>query len=154
MFNLQFIGAFPGSVHKRFHWILSLGNFSETKPGSMNMIQSNATGAPLFLRVNYSLVKIDPSDILYIECADNYMKLHLKEGRPLLVRITLKALMTMLPEGFMRIHRSYVVALNQISAIRNRSLKIGTSELPLGVSYEEPLMRRIKNSPTFGHAHY
>ena len=120
----------------------------------MSMIQSKVPAAPLFLRVNYSLVKIDPADILYIECADNYMKLHFREGRPLLVRITLKALMTMLPEGFMRIHRSYVVALDQISSVRNRSLKIGTSELPLGVSYEAPFIRRIKNSPTFGHAHY
>ncbi|MGV3766158.1 MAG: LytR/AlgR family response regulator transcription factor [Chitinophagaceae bacterium] len=120
----------------------------------MSMINQSAQSACLFLRVNYSLVKIDPADILYIECADNYMKLHLKEGRPLLVRITLKALMKMLPEGFMRIHRSYVVALGHISAVRNKSLKVGTSELPLGVSYEEPFMRKIKNSPTFGHAHY
>jgi len=92
----------------------------------------------LLLRVDYSLIKILLDDILFIEGLDNYLKIHLHDQKPVIVRMTMKALQEKLPAaGFIRVHRSYTVALARIEAVRNKMIYIGSEEIPVGTSYEE-----------------
>lgn len=94
--------------------------------------------AHLFFRVDYGLVKVTVADILFIEGLDNYLKIHLREGRPLVVRLTMKAVLDKLPPGhFIRVHRSYIVAVDKIQAVRNKMILIGEEEIPVGSSYEK-----------------
>jgi len=52
--------------------------------------------------------------------------------------------MALLPAGlFVRVHRSYVVALNRIDTILKHSLRIGATEIPIGESYRKDFMRMI-----------
>ncbi|WEK36998.1 MAG: LytTR family DNA-binding domain-containing protein [Candidatus Pseudobacter hemicellulosilyticus] len=97
----------------------------------------------LVLRVDYGLVKLPISSIRFIEGLDNYLKIHVKEGKPVVVRMTLKALLEKLPaNAFLRVHRSFIVPLAGVSAVRNKliSLQCG-EEIPLGSSYEEAFMQ-------------
>ncbi|WP_343670587.1 LytTR family DNA-binding domain-containing protein, partial [Chitinophaga sp.] len=100
--------------------------------------RQNTTQAPqLVLRVDYGLVKVFISDIQYIEGWDNYLKIYLKSQKPLLVRMTMKAIMEKLPpKDFIRVHRSYIVALSAIENVRNKQILIAGSDIPLGSSYE------------------
>ena len=92
----------------------------------------------LLLRVDYSLVKILLDDILFIEGLDNYLKIHLHDQKPVIVRMTMKALQEKLPAaGFIRVHRSYTVPLARIEAVRNKMIYIAGEEVPVGTSYEE-----------------
>jgi len=92
----------------------------------------------LLLRIDYGLVKILLDDILFIEGLDNYLKIHLHEQKPVIVRMTMKALQEKLPStGFIRVHRSYMVPLARIEAVRNKMIFIGEEEIPIGTSYEE-----------------
>jgi len=92
-----------------------------------------------FVNVDYSLVKVMFSDIMWIEGLRDYVKIHLKSSsKPLMVRMTVKAVEDELPaSNFKRIHRSYVVAINSISSIRKGSVFIGEMELPVGDTYKE-----------------
>ena len=94
-----------------------------------------------FVNVDYSLVKVLFTDIIWIEGSGDYVKIHLKSSpKPLLVRTSAKTLESELPaEKFLRIHKSYIVAVASISAIRKNSLFIGDLELPVGETYRDAL---------------
>jgi DNA-binding LytR/AlgR family response regulator len=69
------------------------------------------------------------------------VKIHLKSSpKPLLVRTSAKTLESELPpDRFLRIHKSYIVAIASITAIRKNSLFIGELELPIGETYRDTL---------------
>ncbi|HEV3413773.1 MAG TPA: LytTR family DNA-binding domain-containing protein [Puia sp.] len=94
-----------------------------------------------FVNVDYSLVKVLFADIIWIEGSGDYVKIHLKSApKPLLVRTSAKTLESELPaEKFLRIHKSYIVAVASITAIRKNSVFIGDLELPVGETYRDAL---------------
>ncbi|QMW04229.1 LytR/AlgR family response regulator transcription factor [Spirosoma foliorum] len=97
-----------------------------------------AEQAHLFFRADYGLVKVTVSDILFIEGLDNYLKVHVKEGPPVVLRLTLKAMLEKLPaEKFIRVHRSFIVPIDKIQSIRGRMILIDDEEIPIGSSYEK-----------------
>jgi len=92
----------------------------------------------LFLRADYSLVKIAIAHINFIEGMDDYLKIHLQDRPPVMVRMTMKAILSQLPtRQFIRVHRSYIVALSRIVNIRNKIIHLEGKEIPIGVSYEK-----------------
>ncbi|HVU58822.1 MAG TPA: LytTR family DNA-binding domain-containing protein [Puia sp.] len=99
-----------------------------------------------FVNVDYSLVKVLFNDIIWIEGAGDYVKMHLKSSpRPLLVRISAKVLETELPgDRFIRIHKSYIVAVADITAVRKNSVFIGDLELPVGETYRDAIRHLTK----------
>ncbi|KAA6438555.1 response regulator transcription factor [Dyadobacter flavalbus] len=102
--------------------------------------------AHVFFRVDYGLVKVGLNDILFIEGLDNYLKIHIRNTRPLVVRMTMKAMLDKLPHtNFLRVHRSYIVALDKIQGVRSKIIAIGDEEIPIGNSYENDFTTRFLN---------
>lgn len=93
----------------------------------------------LFLKVEYQLVRVAFNDILYIEGLKDYVKVHLaSEAKPLLSLTSLKALEEKLPgRRFMRIHRSFIVALDKITAVSRNKVQIGQEYIPVSEQYKE-----------------
>ncbi len=92
----------------------------------------------LFVRVDYSLVKVALADILYIEGLDNYFKIHFDNGKTLLVRMSLKSVTEKLPaDEFIRVHRSFIVPLSKVKYLRNKTIYLGQTEIPIGTNYIE-----------------
>lgn len=92
----------------------------------------------LFIRIDYSLVKIEIGAIRFIEGMDDYLKIHLQDKAPVMVRMTMKAILSQLPaRQFIRVHRSYIVAVSRILNIRNKIIYLDEKEIPIGVSYEK-----------------
>jgi DNA-binding LytR/AlgR family response regulator len=98
----------------------------------------------LVLRIDYSLMRIALNDILYIEGLDDYLKIHLRQQKPLVVRLTMKAILEKLPnETFIRVHRSYIVAMNKVESIRNKLIIINGEEIPISTSYATEFYARL-----------
>lgn len=93
----------------------------------------------IFLKVEYQLVRIAFDDILYFEGLKDYVKVWRRgTDKPLLSLITLKALEEKLPsKRFMRIHRSFIVSLDQITSITRGSVQIGGVNITVGDLYKE-----------------
>ncbi|HWK03963.1 MAG TPA: LytTR family DNA-binding domain-containing protein [Puia sp.] len=92
----------------------------------------------LFLRADYSLIKVAIAHIRFIEGMDDYLKIHLQDKPPVMVRMTMKAILSQLPaRQFIRVHRSYIIAWNRIANIRNKTIYLEEKEIPIGVSYEK-----------------
>lgn len=93
----------------------------------------------IFLKVEYQWVRISLKDICYIESLKDYVKVHLEDSqKALLSLISLKALEEKLPASkFMRVHRSFIVSLDKISAISKNSIFIDKIEITVGEQYKE-----------------
>ena len=93
----------------------------------------------IFLKVEYQLVRVALSDILFVEGLKDYVKVHLKSTpRALLSLMSLRAMEEKLPaRRFLRIHRSFIVALDKIEAVRRLTVQIGTETIPVGEQYKE-----------------
>jgi DNA-binding LytR/AlgR family response regulator len=92
----------------------------------------------LFIRADYSLIKINIADILFIEGLDDYLRIHLQNQKPVVARMTLKVMLEKLPaQAFVRVHRSYIVAFSRIELIRNKIITVAGEEIPIGTSYEK-----------------
>ena len=96
-----------------------------------------------FVNVDYSLLKVAYPDIKYIEGLKDYIKIHLKSSsKPIITRMTMKAIEEQLPiSQFIRIHKSYIVSIAFITAIRKNSVFIEQLELPVSETYQEALMK-------------
>jgi DNA-binding LytR/AlgR family response regulator len=98
----------------------------------------------IYFRVDYGLVKVVFSEILYIEGQNNYVKFYFENQKSLLVRITIKELLEKLPEQhFCRIHRSSIVSLAKITSFRHKTVYIKDIALPVGNTYEEDFLKKI-----------
>jgi two-component system, LytTR family, response regulator len=99
-----------------------------------------------FLNADYSQVKIMFSDIIWMEGLRDYVKMHLKSSnKPLVFRTSLKLLEPELPPSeFIRIHKSFIVAIESISSIRKNSLFVKEMELPIGETFREAVQKLIQ----------
>jgi len=93
----------------------------------------------IFVNADYKLIKITLADIIYIEGLKDYIKIHLKSAQHALVtRMPIKTIEEQLPAGqFIRIHKSYIVSVSFITAIRKSSVFIDSLELPLSDTYRD-----------------
>lgn len=102
-----------------------------------NSLRQESTDEYFFVNIEYSLVKVIINEVEWIEGVRDYVKIHLKTGKPLMVRMSMKSIEEKLPETkFIRIHKSYIVAIKSIHSIRKNSIFIGANELPIGETYK------------------
>ncbi|TDB65976.1 LytR/AlgR family response regulator transcription factor [Arundinibacter roseus] len=93
----------------------------------------------LFIKTGYEQERIMLNDILYLEAEGNYVAYILK-NRKLLCRQSISEALAQLPDRqFVRLHRSYVVAIGHIQKISRQSVWIHSVEIPVGASYEGTL---------------
>lgn len=117
----------------------------DLKTNKVRKITPTATNY-FFLNADYSQVKIMFDDISWMEGLRDYVKIHLKSsGKPLLFRISLKAIETQLPPvKFIRIHKSYIVAFESITVVRKTSVFIKDMELPIGETYRDTIEKLVR----------
>ena len=97
-----------------------------------------------FIKDKQKLVKLAYSDITYAEACDNYSILYTKEAK-FIISYSLKHVETKLPlKEFLRVHRSYMVNLEQISQINPKSLVlIDGKEIPVSDAHRSELLKRV-----------
>ena len=99
----------------------------------------------LTIRADYKLNKIAYNDIVYIEGLDDYVKIHLSDGKKITARISMKSILEKLPENlFIRVHRSYIVPLKNIKSIQNKVLYLDELEIPIGDTYRAAVLDKFK----------
>ncbi len=91
----------------------------------------------IFIRADLSLVKIKVDDIIYIEGLADYVKIFIKDQKTVVARTTMKDMLERLPESkFLRVHRSYIVPLQRVLALRSNAVILKDNErIPVGTTY-------------------
>ena len=96
-------------------------------------------GQDIFLKTDYRIVKVSIPDIRYVEAMSEYLKVWV-EGmpKPIITLLSMKKMEERLPDGFMRIHRSYIINLSKIQEVnKNRVIMDAQTFLPIGDMYKE-----------------
>lgn len=89
--------------------------------------------------------QVNTDDILYVEARGNYSTLYLKEEE-LLVHEKISDLEDLLPAPiFMRVHRSFIVAVDKIKTILGNNISVGKYEVPIGQTYSKTVRDEILN---------
>ncbi len=97
----------------------------------------------LMVKADYKLYKINFDDLLYIEGQHEYVSFYTKAKR-ITALYSLKSLEEQLPKDkFVRVHKSYIVSIANISEIEQLSVTVAGQKIPIGGSYREALLERL-----------
>lgn len=111
-----------------------LQNFSNNQSGKKEYI---------FIKVEYMNVRIDVSEILYIEALDNYSRIFTQK-KTYTTLLSLIGMHTLLPENkFIRMHRSYIIAKEKINHFSRDFVVVEGKKLPIGRVYAENFLLQI-----------
>ena len=99
-----------------------------------------------FIKSNQKIEKVLIADILYVEALSNYVILYTKNKKHI-VYMSFKGMESQLPDGlFIKIHKSYIVAVNAIQTIDNNEVILADHILPISKSYRAQVMQRIERN--------
>lgn len=99
----------------------------------------------IFVYAEYNLVKVVLSEITHIEALKDYVKIYLSScNRPVITRVSMKSMEEKLPPSkYVRVHKSFIVAIDKITSIRKNRIKVGGQEVPLSENFRENIFRMI-----------
>ncbi|QEH39918.1 LytTR family DNA-binding domain-containing protein [Chitinophaga sp. XS-30] len=105
--------------------------------------QQRSESDHLFIKTGSGFEKIAYADILFIEGAQNYLTIHTAQGKHMTLA-TFRAAEEQLPPGkFLRVHKSYIVAVDKIQSLSGNELSCGGHKVPVSKNYREALMLLI-----------
>jgi two-component system LytT family response regulator len=97
----------------------------------------------LFVKADGRLEKIVFEEVLFLEGMENYVIIH-TAGKKVITHSTLKSLMEKLPKpAFLQTHKSYIIAVNKISAVEGNMLHVGDKQVPISRQLREQVLGRI-----------
>ena len=110
-------------------------------------LESKTTGNDyFFVKSESKFEKIFYNELLFVEAADNYVLIHTM-NRNFMTYLTLKNIEEYLPvDDFMKVHKSFIVAIDKISRVEGNEIVIGKSRIPVSREIKEDMMERVVNS--------
>ncbi|MEP7373938.1 MAG: response regulator transcription factor [Chitinophagaceae bacterium] len=104
------------------------------------------TGDHFFVKSNSKFFRVDFTAISHIEGMKDYLKIHTGEST-LITHQTMTDIEKLLPAGqFIRVHKSYIVAISHIRAIYGNSVEVDNITIPIGISYKEKVMGLVSGT--------
>ena len=100
----------------------------------------------IFVKSNKKTYKVNISDVYYIEALGDYIKIHTSDNM-IVTYQSMKKVEALLPSNqFVRIHKSYIVAINKIKTIEGNMVEIKNEKLPIGSNYKQDFQNIIDKS--------
>jgi DNA-binding LytR/AlgR family response regulator len=102
----------------------------------------------LFIKSEYKVLRINLSDIKYIEGMREYVRIYLVGQRPIMTIVSMKKIEEYLPKNkFMRVHRSYIVNLEKVTTIdRNRIVFDNNTYIPVSGQYNQKFQEYLSKN--------
>lgn len=118
-------------------------NYSKTGPAEEN--ETNEQDS-IFIKSEGKMQRIIFNDILYIEAMKDYVKIWTPSGK-IICLSNIKNFIEKLPASqFLRIHKSYAIALDKIEAIKQKYVEIAGQDIPIGSTYKNLLFSKLKKN--------
>lgn len=133
-------------------FIKSVDKIYETIQGSEELIvqpiidnkEQRYSNDFIFVKTEYRIERLNLSDIIYVEGMKDYLRIHTNEKRIMILQ-NFKTLLKYLPESnFIRVHRSYIVAIDKIESVERKTINIHGIKIPIGESYREYFFQVLK----------
>ena len=107
-------------------------------------VQKEASTDFIFVKIDRKMFKIDFSKILWIESLSDYLKIQTFDGSKV-TRETISSIEMKLPSSnFLRIHRSFIIAIDQIESYSNEEVIIHNKSLPISRTYKDQVIKTLE----------
>ncbi|CAM1350875.1 LytR/AlgR family response regulator transcription factor [Tenacibaculum crassostreae] len=124
-------------------FLQAVQKISVPKPSNKTSEESENTKDFMFVRADRKMVKINFNDILYIESLSDYVKIYTNLDT-IITRETISNLDESLPkEQFLRVHRSYIIAINKIDSYTNEYIEVQKKAISISRSYKEAVLQKL-----------
>lgn len=108
---------------------------------------ATATDAFLYFRVDRKMVKVRLDEIVYVESLKDYSRIVRSGEKPLVMKRSISSIEEMLPPHlFLRIHRSYIIAIHKVTAFTHTDVEVNGQEIPIGKLYRHQIVRLTPTS--------
>lgn len=99
----------------------------------------------LFVNADYSIVRINIPDITYVEGLKDYIKIYLKTtDKAVITRLSMRYMEEKLPsDAFARVHKSYIVSLDKVTAFKKNRLMLNQTEIPVSDNFKDRILAYI-----------
>ena len=104
-----------------------------------------ATGGYIFVKVETKMVRVELDDILFIEGLKNYVSITTKTQRIITLQVMKQLEEILPPNRFVRVHKSYIIALDKINAIERQEIYIKDRIIPIGITYQEQFFKLLES---------
>lgn len=97
----------------------------------------------IFIKSGYDTVKVAFKNIRYIQGLKDYVKIHTYDST-ILTLVSMKAILKRLPaDNFVRVHRSFIVAIDKIDLVQKRRISLGETEIPVGDTFRKGFLEAL-----------
>lgn len=118
-------------------FIKAINRFQKTQNLSNNTIENKTTDTNfLYVKSNRKTLKLVQANIYYIEGMNNYIKIHCLD-QTYIVYTALTKIMKELGPSFLRIHKSYIINKNKLTAFTFEHIEVADKQLPIGNTYRK-----------------
>lgn len=133
---------FLQAVNKAIH-LLKLEQKGHVSIKKKNTPEKKIAEKHILIKSEHKVYRIHYDDILYVQSMREYVSFHLK-GKKILSLGSLKNTEANLPSHlFLRIHKSYIIAINKVEALEGNMVHIAGETLPIGASYKDIALKTI-----------
>lgn len=96
----------------------------------------------IFVKSEYRMIRVNFADIIYLEGLRDYVAIHSRQGK-LLTLQSMRSFEEMLPDNFIRVHKSYIINSSEITSINNKSVSLGAGVIPIGAVYAQKFKEKF-----------
>lgn len=142
--------AIEGFKVNALHYLLKPVSYEEfLEAVERATLSRTETARYISVKSEYRLIRINISEILYIEGLKDYIKIYVSgEQRPILTLMSLKSIEAMLPaKSFMRVHRSFIANTDRIKVFEQGKIVYGDARVPVSDNCRQALIERLQNMP-------
>jgi len=132
-FNRFFLAV---SKAKDYHQLL-------VKSASNDLARTNSTADYFFIKCDYKYERIYFDDILYIEAMQNYVTIYTQKGKYITLLYLKNVEQNLDKQFFIRVHKSYIVAISKIEAIEDNEIIIQSFRIPISRNYREQVIEQV-----------
>ncbi len=135
----------PISFERFFEAVNRYFEIAKSPARVVHTTENAETEKSFFVKADRKMIRVVLDEVTYIESLKDYLKIHTKEG-VVITRETISNIEARLPRSkFMRIHRSYIVAIEAISSYTHEYIEVADMMLPISRSYKQEISERLGN---------
>lgn len=145
---------FVAAVSRAQRWFQTHNTASEVETHSAVAESKEALDDDfMFVKSDYKIIRVDFSDILYVEGLKDYVKIYLKSRvKPLLSLSSMRSMEAALPSHtFYRVHRSFIVNMSQVTVLERGQIVFGEKRIPVSESYKDTVNEFVNRKLLQGH---
>jgi DNA-binding LytR/AlgR family response regulator len=135
----------PFSFERFLQAVNKAGTLLQSRNGNTPIVLETETPVKdyILVKADHKVHRLKMDDILYIQSMREYVAFHTPAGRLLSLNALKNLDEELPPERFIRIHKSYIVAIDKIDTLEGNLVHVGKEKLPIGASYRDAVVRRV-----------